>query len=78
MVRLMIAERTLVAGGRLVSPSRPNVVLVAIRRTASAQVSKVQRLDVFGALGSTGTFIATVTINSFMPERWDVATGGLP
>nr|WP_249792851.1 DUF417 family protein [Bradyrhizobium sp. BRP22] len=31
-----------------------------------------------GALGSTGTFIATVTIIPFMPEGWDVAAGGFP
>jgi uncharacterized membrane protein YkgB len=33
---------------------------------------------VFGALGSTGTFIATVTIIPFMPEGWDAAAGGFP
>jgi uncharacterized protein DUF417 len=32
-----------------------------------------KRLGVLGALGSTGTFIATVTIIPFMPEAWDVA-----
>src|ERR1700739_1470948 len=37
-----------------------------------------KRLGVLGALGSTGTFIATVTIISFMPEGWGVAAGGLP
>jgi uncharacterized membrane protein YkgB len=31
-----------------------------------------------GALGSTGTFIATVTIILFMPEGWDIAAGGFP
>ncbi|TYL73371.1 YkgB family protein [Bradyrhizobium cytisi] len=31
-----------------------------------------------GALGSTGTFIATVTIIPFMPDGWDVAAGGFP
>ena len=31
-----------------------------------------------GALGSTGTFIATVTIIPFMPEGWDAAAGGFP
>ncbi|MCP3411243.1 YkgB family protein [Bradyrhizobium sp. CCGB01] len=36
------------------------------------------RLGVLGALGSTGTFIATVTIIPFMPEGWDVAAGGFP
>src|SRR5262249_35702270 len=33
---------------------------------------------ILGALGSTGTFIATVTIIPFMPEGWDVAAGGFP
>src|SRR5262245_66353454 len=39
-----------------------------------------KRLGVLGALGSTGTFIATVTIIPFMPEGWDVAavTGNVP
>ena len=37
-----------------------------------------KRLGVVGALGSTGTFIATVTIIPFMPEGWDVAAGGIP
>src|SRR5262245_13753015 len=32
-------------------------------------------LGILGALGSTGTFIATVTIIPFMPEGWDVAAG---
>ena len=36
------------------------------------------RLGLLGALGSTGTFIATVTIIPFMPEGWDVAAGGFP
>jgi uncharacterized membrane protein YkgB len=36
------------------------------------------RLGMVGALGSTGTFIATVTIIPFMPEGWDVAAGGFP
>ncbi|MDI3560816.1 YkgB family protein [Bradyrhizobium sp. Arg816] len=36
------------------------------------------RLGVLGALGSTGTFIATVTIIPFMPEGWDLAAGGFP
>jgi uncharacterized membrane protein YkgB len=35
-------------------------------------------LGVLGALGSTGTFIATVTIIPFMPDGWDVAAGGFP
>ena len=37
-----------------------------------------KRLGVLGALGSTGTFIGTVTIIPFMPEGWDVAAGGFP
>lgn len=37
-----------------------------------------RRLGVLGALGSTGTFIATVTIIPFMPDGWDVAAGGFP
>jgi hypothetical protein len=37
-----------------------------------------KRLGVLGALGSTGTFIATVTIIPFMPDGWDAAAGGFP
>jgi uncharacterized membrane protein YkgB len=43
-----------------------------------------KRLGVLGALGSTGTFIATVTIIPFMPDGWDpvagfpAATGNVP
>ena len=37
-----------------------------------------KHLGVLGALGSTGTFIATVTIIPFMPDGWDVAAGGFP
>src|SRR6201993_24990 len=37
-----------------------------------------KRLGVLGPLGSTGTFIATVTIIPFMPEGWDIAAGGFP
>lgn len=37
-----------------------------------------KRLGILGALGSTGTFIATVTIIPFMPDGWDVAAGGFP
>ena len=37
-----------------------------------------RKLGVLGALGSVGTFIATVTIIPFMPEGWDVAAGGFP
>lgn len=35
-------------------------------------------LGVLGALGSTATFVATVTIIPFMPEGWDAAAGGFP
>jgi uncharacterized membrane protein YkgB len=35
-------------------------------------------LGILGALGSTATFIATVTIIPFMPEGWDAAAGGFP
>ena len=34
-----------------------------------------KRLGVLGALGSTGTFIATVTIIPFMPDGWDPVAG---
>src|SRR5260221_2807597 len=37
-----------------------------------------KRLGVLGALGSTGTFIPTVTIIPFMPEGGDGAAGGCP
>jgi uncharacterized membrane protein YkgB len=37
-----------------------------------------KRLGVLGALGSTGTFIATVTIIPFMPNGWDPSAGGFP
>src|SRR5438552_16989070 len=37
-----------------------------------------KQLGILGALASTGTFIATVTIIPFMPEGWDVAAGGFP
>lgn len=36
------------------------------------------RLGILGALGSTATFVATVTIIPFMPEGWDAAAGGFP
>jgi uncharacterized membrane protein YkgB len=35
-------------------------------------------LGILGALGSTATFVGTVTIIPFMPEGWDVAAGGFP
>jgi uncharacterized membrane protein YkgB len=37
-----------------------------------------KRLGILGALGSTATFIGTVTIIPFMPEGWDAAAGGFP
>jgi uncharacterized membrane protein YkgB len=37
-----------------------------------------KRLGVLGALGSTGTFIATVTIIPFLPDAWDASAGGFP
>jgi uncharacterized membrane protein YkgB len=35
-------------------------------------------LGALGALGSTGTFVGTVTIIPFMPEGWAAAAGGFP
>ena len=37
-----------------------------------------KRLGILGALGSTGTFVATVTIIPFMPDGWDASAGGFP
>jgi uncharacterized membrane protein YkgB len=37
-----------------------------------------KRLGILGALGSTGTFMATVSIIPFMPDGWDAAAGGFP
>lgn len=37
-----------------------------------------KKLGILGALGSTGTFIATVTIIPFMPDGWDQSAGGFP
>jgi uncharacterized membrane protein YkgB len=37
-----------------------------------------KRLGVLGAIGSTATFIVTVTIIPFMPDGWDAAAGGFP
>ena len=34
-----------------------------------------KRLGILGALGSTATFIGTVTIIPFMPNGWDPAAG---
>ena len=37
-----------------------------------------KRAGLLGAVGSTGTFIATVTIIPFMPDGWDMSAGGFP
>ena len=37
-----------------------------------------KKLGIFGALGSSATFISTVTIIPFMPDGWDAAAGGFP
>lgn len=37
-----------------------------------------KKLGTLGALGSTVTFIMTVTIIPFMPDGWDAAAGGFP
>ena len=37
-----------------------------------------RKLGILGALGSTATFISTITIIPFMPEGWDAAAGGFP
>jgi uncharacterized membrane protein YkgB len=37
-----------------------------------------KKLGILGALGSTVTFITTVTIIPFMPDGWDTAAGGFP
>jgi uncharacterized membrane protein YkgB len=37
-----------------------------------------KRLGVLGALGSTATFIGTVTIIPFMPDGWAASAGGFP
>jgi uncharacterized membrane protein YkgB len=37
-----------------------------------------KKLGILGALGSTVTFITTVTIIPFMPGSWDAAAGGFP
>lgn len=37
-----------------------------------------KKLGVLGALGSTFTFISTITILPFVPEAWDAAAGGFP
>jgi uncharacterized membrane protein YkgB len=37
-----------------------------------------KRLGVLGAAGSTGTFVATVTIIPFLPGGWEPSAGGFP
>jgi hypothetical protein len=37
-----------------------------------------KKLGILGALGSTVTFITTVTIIPFMPNGWAASAGGLP
>ncbi|VIO72808.1 Inner membrane protein RclC [Bradyrhizobium ivorense] len=37
-----------------------------------------KRLGVLGAIGSSATFIATVSIIPFMPDGWDASAGGFP
>src|ERR1700754_820237 len=37
-----------------------------------------KKLGILGALGSTGTFIMTVTIIPFMPNGWAESAGGFP
>jgi uncharacterized membrane protein YkgB len=37
-----------------------------------------KKLGILGALGSSVTFIGTVTIIPFMPDGWDAAAGGFP
>lgn len=37
-----------------------------------------KKLGILGALGSTATFVGTVTIIPFMPDGWNTAAGGFP
>jgi uncharacterized membrane protein YkgB len=37
-----------------------------------------KKLGVLGALGSTATFISTLTILPFAPDAWDAGAGGFP
>jgi uncharacterized membrane protein YkgB len=37
-----------------------------------------KKLGMLGALGSTFTFIATVTVFPFVPDAWDAGAGGFP
>ena len=37
-----------------------------------------KKLGILGALGSSVTFMTTITIIPFMPDGWDAAAGGFP
>jgi uncharacterized membrane protein YkgB len=37
-----------------------------------------KKLGILGALGSTATFVGTVTIIPFMPDGWAASAGGFP
>ena len=37
-----------------------------------------KRAGILGAIGSTGTFVATITIIPFMPNGWAESAGGFP
>ena len=37
-----------------------------------------KRAGILGAIGSAGTFVATVTIIPFMPNGWEESAGGFP
>ncbi len=37
-----------------------------------------KKLGMLGALGSTATFVSTLTILPFVPDAWDAAAGGFP
>lgn len=37
-----------------------------------------KKLGVLGALGSTATFISTLTVLPFVPDGWDAGAGGFP
>ncbi|MER2263584.1 DUF417 family protein [Methylobacterium oxalidis] len=37
-----------------------------------------KKLGVLGALGSTATFISTLTILPFVPDAWEAGAGGFP
>jgi uncharacterized membrane protein YkgB len=37
-----------------------------------------KKLGMLGAIGSTGTFVCTVTILPFLPDAWEASAGGFP